>query len=81
MIGIFGATCGILGGIVGAYVFSAGFGGGNDGGSSNSQIAPIFLVVDMTRVWLISTALSLLAGLFPALKASRLLPIVALKRE
>jgi ABC-type lipoprotein release transport system permease subunit len=60
---------------------SAGFGGGNDGGSSNSQIAPIFLVVDMTRVWLISTALSLLAGLFPALKASRLLPIVALKRE
>jgi putative ABC transport system permease protein len=81
MIGIFGATCGILGGIVGAYVLSAGFGGGNDGGSSNSQIAPIFLVVDMTRVWLISTALSLLAGLFPALKASRLLPIVALKRE
>jgi putative ABC transport system permease protein len=81
MIGIFGATCGILGGIVGAYVLSAGFGGGNDGGSSNSQIAPIFLAVDMTRVWLISTALSLLAGLFPALKASRLLPIVALKRE
>jgi ABC-type lipoprotein release transport system permease subunit len=35
----------------------------------------------MTREWLISTALSLLAGLFPALKASRLLPIVALKRE
>jgi hypothetical protein len=49
MIGIFGATCGILGGIVGAYVLSAGF-GGNDGGSNNSQIAPIFLVVDMTRV-------------------------------
>jgi ABC-type lipoprotein release transport system permease subunit len=58
---------------------SAGF-GGNDGGS-NSQIAPVFLTVDMIRVWLISTALSLLAGLFPALKASRLLPIVALKRE
>lgn len=80
MIGIFGATCGILGGIVGAYVLSAGF-GGSDGGSGNSQIAPIFLTVDMMRVWLISTALSLLAGLFPALKASRLLPIVALKRE
>jgi putative ABC transport system permease protein len=81
MIGIFGATCGILGGIVGAYILSAGF-SGNDGGSSNqSQIAPIFLASDMIRVWLISCALSVLAGLFPALKASRLLPIVALKRE
>ena len=80
MIGIFGATCGILGGIVGAYILSAGF-AGNDGASNQSQIAPIFLAADMARVWLISCALSVLAGLFPALKASRLLPIVALKRE
>jgi ABC-type lipoprotein release transport system permease subunit len=39
------------------------------------------LASDMVRVWLISTGLSVLAGLFPALKASRLLPIVALRRE
>ncbi len=80
MIGIFGASLGLLGGIAGAYILSAGL-VGNNGGESQSQIAPIFLAADMTRVWLISASLSLLAGLFPALKASKLLPIVALKRE
>jgi len=80
MIGIFGASLGILGGIAGAYILSAGL-AGNNGGESQSHIAPIFLAADMTRVWLTSASLSLLAGLFPALKASKLLPIVALKRE
>ena len=80
MIGIFGASLGILGGIAGAYILSAGL-AGNNGGGSQSHIAPIFLAADMTRVWLTSASLSLLAGLFPALKASKLLPIVALKRE
>jgi putative ABC transport system permease protein len=80
MIGIFGASLGLLGGIAGAYILSAGL-VGNNGGESQSQIAPIFLAADMTRVWLTSASLSLLAGLFPALKASKLLPIVALKRE
>ena len=80
MIGIFGASLGILGGIAGAYILSAGL-AGNNGGGSQSHIAPIFLATDMTRVWLTSASLSLLAGLFPALKASKLLPIVALKRE
>jgi putative ABC transport system permease protein len=80
MIGIFGASLGILGGIAGAYILSAGL-AGNNGGGSQSHIAPLFLATDMTRVWLTSASLSLLAGLFPALKASKLLPIVALKRE
>ncbi len=80
MMGIFGASLGILGGIAGAYILSAGL-AGNNGGESQSHIAPIFLAADMTRVWLTSASLSLLAGLFPALKASKLLPIVALKRE
>ena len=80
MIGIFGASLGILGGIAGAYILSAGL-AANNGGGSQSHIAPIFLATDMTRVWLTSSSLSLLAGLFPALKASKLLPIVALKRE
>jgi putative ABC transport system permease protein len=80
MIGIFGASLGILGGIAGAYILSAGL-AGNNGGGSQSHIAPIFLATDKTRVWLTSASLSLLAGLFPALKASKLLPIVALKRE
>jgi putative ABC transport system permease protein len=80
MIGIFGASLGLLGGIAGAYILSAGL-VGNNGGESQSQIAPIFLAADMIRVWVTSASLSLLAGLFPALKASKLLPIVALKRE
>ncbi len=53
MIGIFGASLGILGGIAGAYILSAGL-VGNNGGESQSQIAPIFLAADMTRVWLTS---------------------------
>jgi putative ABC transport system permease protein len=80
MVGIFGATLGILGGIVGAYILGGGL-AGNNGAANSQHITPIFLASDMVRVWLISTGLSLLAGLFPALKASRLLPIVALRRE
>jgi putative ABC transport system permease protein len=80
IVGIFGATFGLLGGIVGAYILSAGL-TGNGSGANSQQIIPIFLAVDMARVWLISTGLSILAGLFPALKASRLLPVAALKRE
>jgi putative ABC transport system permease protein len=33
------------------------------------------------RVWIISVSLSIAAGVFPALKASRLLPITALRAE
>jgi putative ABC transport system permease protein len=80
IVGIFGATFGLLGGIVGAYILSAGL-TGNGSAANSQQIIPIFLATDMTRVWLISTGLSILAGLFPALKASRLLPVAALKRE
>ncbi len=80
MVGIFGATLGILGGIVGAYILGGGL-AGNNGAANSQHITPIFLASDMVRVWLISIGLSLLAGLFPALKASRLLPIVALRRE
>jgi putative ABC transport system permease protein len=80
IVGIFGATFGLIGGIVGAYILSAGL-TGNGSGANSSQINPIFLATDMGRVWLISTGLSILAGLFPALKASRLLPVAALKRE
>ncbi|MGH9973258.1 MAG: ABC transporter permease [Nitrososphaeraceae archaeon] len=80
IVGIFGATFGLLGGIVGAYILSAGL-TGNGSGANSQQIIPIFLAADMARVWLISTGLSILAGLFPALKASRLLPVAALKRE
>jgi putative ABC transport system permease protein len=76
LIGIFGATLGMLSGIGFGYALSAGIRPGN--GPYNP---PIFLVSDMLRVWIISVSLSIAAGVFPALKASRLLPITALRAQ
>ena len=77
LIGILGATSGLGTGVILGYILNTGF-SSNSGGNNS---APVFLVTDMTRVWLITVGLSFLAGLFPAFKASRLLPIEALKRE
>ena len=76
LIGIFGATVGMLSGIGFGYALSAGIRPGNEPYSP-----PIFLPVDMFRVWIISVSLSIVAGVFPALKASRLLPITALRAQ
>lgn len=76
LIGIFGATLGMLSGIGFGYALSAGIRPG-----SGQYNPPIFLGSDMFRVWLISVSLSIAAGAFPALKASRLLPITALRSQ
>ncbi|MBV9177132.1 MAG: ABC transporter permease [Nitrososphaeraceae archaeon] len=76
LIGIFGATLGLLSGIGFGYALSAGIRPGN-----GAYTPPIFLASDMFRVWMISVGLSIIAGLFPALKASRLLPIAALRSQ
>jgi putative ABC transport system permease protein len=76
LIGILGATTGLLAGIGVGYGLALGFRPGN--GSYNP---PIFLANDMIRVWIISVILSLLASFFPAVKASRLLPITALRSQ
>jgi putative ABC transport system permease protein len=76
LIGIFGATLGLLSGIGFGYALSAGIRPGN-----GPYTPPIFLASDMARVWIISVGLSIIAGLFPALKASRLLPIAALRSQ
>jgi putative ABC transport system permease protein len=86
MIGILGATCGLLAGIAGGYVLIAGLGSGGGGAEDNSSngfsnISPVFLPTDLATVWGISVGLSLIAGIYPAWKASRLSPIVALRRE
>jgi putative ABC transport system permease protein len=86
MIGILGATSGLLAGIAGGYVLTAGIGsaGGPDGGGGSNgppNISPVFLPTDLATVWGISVGLSLIAGIYPAWKASRLSPIVALRRE
>lgn len=78
IIGILGATLGLIIGIVAGYSFGSALGTGLPGTSS---ISPIYLPTDLLKVWLLSTGLSLLAGLLPAWKASRLPAIVALRRE
>jgi putative ABC transport system permease protein len=80
-IGLIGSTLGILMGIMGAYImtgFAPGIAGG--GGADASHISPIFLPGDLLNVWILSVALSLAAGIFPAWKASRLSPLEALRR-
>ena len=88
MIGILGANCGLLAGMAGGYVLTAGIsssgGGAGDEGSTNNapmNISPVFLPRDLATVWGISVGLSLIAGIYPAWKASRLSPMVALRRE
>jgi putative ABC transport system permease protein len=89
MIGLIGSTFGVASGVFGAYALSSnggapgpGFGGGGGGGSAASrpQITPIFVPGDVFNVWVLSVLLSILAGLYPAWKASGLSPVLALKR-
>ncbi len=89
MIGIIGGTLGLLLGIAGGYVLMAGVGsaggpdeGANDGtNNAPTNLSPVFLPADLVTVWGISVGLSLVAGIYPAWKAARLSPIVALRRE
>ncbi len=73
LIGIFGATIGLLTGIGFGYALTNVM---KSTGSGQSN-PPIYLADGMIRVWIISVGLSILAGVLPAIKASRLLPIKA----
>ena len=79
MIGILGATVGSLVGIGAGYALSSI--SITPGPPGSSHVTPIFLPTDMVKVWLLSVALSIGAGIYPAWKASRLSPMVALRRE
>jgi putative ABC transport system permease protein len=90
IIGILGSTLGVITGIGGAFIMSdftggvqSGSGGGGGGGSAATaqpHITPVFPASDLFTVWLLSFIISLIAGLYPAWKASRLSPILALRR-
>ncbi|MGB8102056.1 MAG: ABC transporter permease, partial [Nitrososphaeraceae archaeon] len=54
---------------------------GNLGPRNGPPLIPVYLASDMAMVWIISVALSVVAGLFPAWKASRTLPIEALRPQ
>ena len=79
LIGIFGATIGLMVGVGFGYVLTAVISSSNSNGGSSSS--PIYLMSGMIMVWLLSIGLSVVAGALPALKASRLLPIEALRSQ
>ncbi len=89
LIGVMGATLGLAIGVVGGYAMTGfahaggtgGPGGFGPGGGSISSFPPIFLPQDLIKVWLLSVTLAIGAGIFPAWKASKLSPMVALRRE
>lgn len=69
------AVVGVLGGYGALSLFASDF------LSSSSELTPRYLWSDLARVWVISLGLSFAAGLYPAWKASKLSPLVALRRE
>jgi putative ABC transport system permease protein len=81
LIGVIGASAGLAVGVVGGYGFGSFLTPSMPGQRTPVAITPIFLAVDLIKIWLLSVALSIGAGIFPAWKASRLSPMVALRRE
>ena len=94
IIGVAGSTLGVATGMGGAYAMSdftraagggVGGGAGSGGGAGNNiapqpHINPVFHITDLLSVWILSFTISVIAGLYPAWKASRLSPILALRR-
>lgn len=82
LIGLIGSTLGISVGVGVAYLLTSGFGGSGGGppGAAAPHITPIFLPNDLLYVWFLSLSISLVAGVYPAWKASRLSPLEALRR-
>ncbi|MEO9307388.1 MAG: FtsX-like permease family protein [Nitrososphaera sp.] len=81
LIGLFGASLGMIIGIGGGYVMSIATTTSPAGGGPPVHIPPIFDPIDLLKVWLLSLTLSIVAGMYPAWKASKLSPMVALRRE
>ncbi|NHI03182.1 hypothetical protein DYY67_0303 [Candidatus Nitrosotalea sp. TS] len=80
LIGIIGASLGLIIGMGAGYVLSI-FTTTNVQGSGSIHIPPIYVLTDLLKVWILSVTLSLAAGIYPAWKASRLSPMVALRRD
>jgi putative ABC transport system permease protein len=75
IIGMLGGTIGLLGGIGGGYMLTRAGPGAGEG----PPLEPIYMPLDMARVWITSVILSMVAGFLPAWKASRVTPIAALR--
>ncbi len=80
LIGVMGATLGVAIGIVGGYAMTS-LSPHTGPSFSISSFPPIFLPQDLVKVWMLSVSLAVAAGIFPAWKASKLSPMMALRRE
>jgi putative ABC transport system permease protein len=78
IIGIVGASMGLIVGMLGGYGVLFLFGSNL---LPSGEVTPRYPWSELARVWAISLGLSVAAGLYPAWKASKLSPIVALRRE
>jgi len=77
LIGLIGATFGILIGIGAGYLLSTG----TSQNENDQPITPIYLAENLLSVWIVSVFLSTISGLLPSLKASKTLPIEALRPQ
>ena len=75
IIGMLGATLGLIGGVGGAYALSQA----TPRNEGDPPLIPLFFMSDMITVWIISVVLSVIAGLLPSWKASKVSPIEALR--
>jgi len=75
IIGIVGGTLGLGAGVLLAYVLKTLF------FAEIPFIQPIFDVQTLIGTWILAAGLSLVSGIYPAWRASRLDPVVALKFE
>jgi putative ABC transport system permease protein len=76
-IGFIGGILGLGFGAIGAFALIQIIPFGGEGFSFSPYFAPIELV----RIFFISFLLSIVAGLYPAWRASKLSPITALRKE
>ncbi len=81
LIGIIGASLGLAIGIGAGYLLSMIMPVPNPTGGPPTYIPPIFLPEDLIKVWVLSLTLSIMAGVYPAWKASQLSPMLALRRD
>ncbi len=75
LIGILGGTMGIFGGIILAIIMKQLF------FAEIPFLEPVFSIPSMLQVWVMAFILSIISGLYPSWRASRLDPIIALKYE
>jgi putative ABC transport system permease protein len=80
IIGLIGGTIGIAAGVVFANLGLGAMPMFRFGGAA-AGMKPIFYPQDLASVWGLSILLSIIAGLYPAWRASGLEPVVALRKE